>query len=558
MNSKGNKVGFSICGALSLALLFCLSTNANAVTPTTELFGTASDGTPLHWVVYTPSTRGPWPAVLVIHGGNFYGGTPDSTPESVVCAQDLAAAGYLALSIEYRLAPPGKLPGQTSKGLFPDQAADVQLAVRTARADPRSNGQVGAVGGSAGGHHAALAACTGTPGDDRIDVGVCLSGAYDLSDFSPNPNIATFTENVTNFVGVTTTNQAALRAASPAWLLDKTVSPLLLVNTLEDSMPYSQLPDMVGHLDGAGVTNYQAFSLSGDLHSFHYWSEVKDQAIAFLAAGFAGAPLPSPSPSPTPGQPDANQLVNVSTRAQVETGDDIVIGGFIVTGANSKRVVLRALGPSLSQLGIGATLSDPVLQLFDSAGVLVESNDNWNLAGGLPTELIPTSPNESVLSAFLPAGSYTAVMSGVRSAQGIGLFELYDVDPTESRVSNISTRGLVGTGFDVIIGGFIVDGTGSMQVIVRALGPSLSSLGIANALQDPFLQLYDGNGTLLASNDNWRSTQAQQIIQTTIPPTNDRESAIVASLMPGNYTAIVSGTNGSTGVGLVEIYDLDH
>jgi acetyl esterase/lipase len=493
--------------------------------------------------------------VLVIHGGGFHAGTDGGTTGVGAlpnCAKDLAAAGYLALSIEYRLSPPGSLPGQTSAGLFPDQAADVQLAVRTARSDPRCNGQVGAVGGSAGGHHAALAACTGTPGADRVDVAVSLSGPYDFTDFSPNPNIATFTTLVTTFVGVTPADTAALRAASPAWLVDKTASPLFLVNTIEDPQPYSQLPDMVAHLDAAGATNYQALTLLGNKHSFDYWADVKDRAIAFLAAGFSDSPPPSPTPAP----PETKQLLNVSTRAEVLNGDSVMIGGFIVTGDNVKRVVLRGLGPSLSQTGVGTTLSNPVLQLFDSSGFLVETNDNWNLPG-LPSDLVPKNPNESVLSAFLPAGSYTAILSNASGADGVGLFELYDIDPTQARVSNISTRGMVGTEADVIIGGFIVGGTQPTEVIARALGPSLSPLGVADALQDPVLQLFDSNGSLLATNDNWRSSQEQAIIQTSIPPTDDREAAIVATLAPGQYTAIVSGAGASTGVGQVEVYDLE-
>lgn len=171
----------------------------------------------------------------------------------MACAQDLAASGYLALSIEYRLAPPGALPGQTSRGLFPDQTADVKFAVRTARNDLRCNGQVGAIGGSADGYHTTYAAATGTRGDDRIDVGVSLSGAYDLSDFSPSWNVANFTNFVTAFVGVTTANVTALRGASPAWSLDRTVSPLYLVNTVEDPMPYVQLSDLLAHLEAAGA-----------------------------------------------------------------------------------------------------------------------------------------------------------------------------------------------------------------------------------------------------------------------------------------------------------------
>jgi acetyl esterase/lipase len=550
-------VGFSLLAALSMSLLFCLAANASAVTPVTEQYGIASDGTPLHWVVYTPSTPGPWPAVIVIHGGGFHAGSPNGPEGLVNCAEDLAAAGMLALSIEYRLAPPGGLPGQKSAGLFPDQAADVQLAIRTARSDSRCNGKVGAVGGSAGGHHAALAACTGTPGLDRADAAVALSGPLDLTDFSPNPGVENFTRLILNFTGATGTGDTAtLRAASPAWLVDKNTTPLFLVNTLEDSVPYSQLPDMISHLDAAGLTNYQALSLPGDRHSFAFWSDISEHAVEFLTAALSGQRLPSPSPTPTPGLTDAKQLLNVSTRADVTTGDSVMIGGFIVTGDNAKRVVLRGLGPSLGQSGVSVTLSNPVLQLFDSAGVLVESNDDWNLPG-LPSDLIPKNPKESVLIGILPAGSYTAVLSNAGGADGAGLFELYDTDPSYSRISNISTRGEVGTGADVIIGGFIVGGTEPTRVIARALGPSLSSLGVAGALADPVLYLFDGDGNLIASNDNWRSTQEETIINTSLPPPDNREAAVVASLVPGDYTAIVSGAGGSTGVGLVEVYDLD-
>jgi acetyl esterase/lipase len=526
-------------------------------TAETEVYGTASDGTLLHWVVYTPAGAGPWPAVLVIHGGGFYKGSPDSASESVTCAQDLANAGYIAFSIEYRLAPPGSLTGQVSDGRFPDQSDDVKLAVRAARSDSRCNGQVGAVGGSAGGYHTAFVASTGTIGDDRIDVGVSLSGAYDFSDFSPSPNIDAFTSNVTNYVGVSSTDIAALRSASPAWLVDETVSALYMVNTLEDPMPYSQLPDMVTKLDALGVTNYQALSLPGNEHAFAYWATVKDHALAFLAAGFAGVPPPPPLPTPTPGPAESKKLVNVSTRAHVKTGESVMVGGFIITGDNSKRLVLRALGPSLAQSGVSGALNDPILELYDSNGILVESNDNWNMIGGLQNELLPKNPSESFLTAILPAGGYTAVLSGAGGSSGIALFELYDLDPASARVSNISTRAEVGTAGDVMIGGFIIGGTDPTKVIVRTIGPSLSSLGVSDVLQDPVLELRDNNGSLLFANDNWRTDQEQQIIDTTIPPSDDRESALVATLPPGDYTALAYGAAASTGIALIEVYDLE-
>lgn len=255
--------------------------------PRVEVYAIANDGTQLQWTVYTPPGKGPWPAVLVIHGGLFRDGS-FADPGVVPCAQDLANAGYVAFAINYRLAPPGSLPGQRSLGRSPDQYNDVHLAVQAARDDSRSNGQVGAVGGSAGGTHAVWVAATGTAGADRLDVGVSLSGAYDFSDFTPDPELALFIATVTNYVGVPSTNTAALRAASPAWVVNNTVSPLLLVQTVGDLMPAAQFADMVAQLNAHGVRNYTAMTISGALHSFEYWPQIKSTALAFLASGFAG------------------------------------------------------------------------------------------------------------------------------------------------------------------------------------------------------------------------------------------------------------------------------
>ena len=551
-----DKHRFSALATLCLLLSVGVFSSAADTTPVTEVYGSASDGTVLHWVVYTPSIPGPWPAVLVIHGGGFDSGTPGSSTQSVTCAQDLASAGYIAFSIEYRLAPPGSLPGQISDGRFPDQEDDVKLAVRTARSDPRCNGQVGAIGGSAGGYHTAFVAATGTVGDDRIDVGVSLSGAYDISDFSPNPTLDYYTSTVTNYVGVASTDTTALRAASPAWLANKTISPLLMVNTLEDPMPYSQLGDMIMHLDALGITNYHALTLVGGGHAFEYWSTVKDQALAFFADGFAGVPPPPPLPSPSPGDA-SKKLVNISTRGDVGTGDGVMIGGFIITGATDKRVVLRALGPSLTQYGVNGVLADPILDLYDSAGILMESNDNRIVIPGIPNPLQPPDSSESLLTAILPPGGYTAILHGADNDTGIALVEAYDLTPINSTVVNISTRSDILTPNDVIIGGFIVGGTDPTQVIVRALGPSLAALGVPTPLPNPYLELHDSNGVLLDANDNWRSDQEQEIINTGIPPTNNLEAAIVETLAPGNYTAVVRDAAFSTGIALVEVYDLE-
>jgi acetyl esterase/lipase len=559
-----DRLFFSLLKRLNLALILCFgfnaanlhaakstgSTDQNEREPS-EVYATASDGTLLHWVVYTPEGTGSWPAVLVIHGGEFKGGTPTSSPESVECGRDLAAAGFIAFSIEYRLAPNGFLEGQVSDGRFPDQTDDVKLAVLAARADARCSGQVGAVGGSAGGYHAAFTAGTGTIGAERIDVGVSLSGAYDLSDFSPDPNLNIFTMAVTNYVGVSTLDTFALQAASPAYLADKNIAPLFMINSEADSMPFGQLADMTTQLDALGVTNYQALTLPGNEHSFAYWPTVKDQAITFLASWFAGLPPPGPTPSKV--------LLNVSTRVHVESGDSVMIGGFIIGGAAAKKIALRAIGPSLAEAGVSEVLSDPILELYDSSGTLVEQNDNWTSLppNSVPQDLQPKNGYESFISITLPPGSYTGVLRGANGSTGVALFELYDLDPASSRVSNISTRGEVGAGSDVMIGGFIIGGEEPTKVIVRGIGPSLEASDVSNALADPLLELYDGEGSLIASNNNWRTTQEQQIVISGVPPSNDNESAIVATLLPGQYTALIHDAGAAKGIALVEVYNLE-
>ena len=248
------------------------------------------------------------------------------------------------------------------------------------------------------------------------------------------------------------------------------------------------------------------------------------------------------------------RLGNISTRVRVQTGDNVLIGGFIVTGTQPKKVIVRAIGPSLT---VPDKLANPTLELRDSSGTLIRSNDNWRndqeaeiIATGIP----PTNGLESAIVATLPANSasYTAIVRGVNNGTGVGLVEVYDLDGTvDSKLGNISTRGLVQTGDNVLIAGTIVVGQVSQKVIVRGIGPSLN---IAGKLADPILELRDGNGALIRANDNWRTDQEAEIIATTIPPSNDQESAIVQTLTPGNYTAIVRGVNGMTGVALVEAY----
>ena len=241
----------------------------------------------------------------------------------------------------------------------------------------------------------------------------------------------------------------------------------------------------------------------------------------------------------------------------METGDTVLIGGFIITGTQPKKIIVRAIGPSLPVAG---ALADPVLELRDSTGALIQSNDNWrsDQEAEIMASTIPPGNNlESAIVATLAANNsaYTAIVRGVNGGTGIGAVEVYDLNQAvDSKLANISTRGLVQTGDNVMIGGLIVLGPNPLGVIVRALGPSLP---VPGALSDPTLELRDGNGGLIDSNDNWRSDHEAEIIATTIPPSNDMESAIVRNLAPGNYTAIVRGVSGTSGIAVVEAYGLD-
>lgn len=252
-------------------------------------------------------------------------------------------------------------------------------------------------------------------------------------------------------------------------------------------------------------------------------------------------------------------LANISTRSNVQTGDQVMIGGFIVDGVVAKKLALRALGPSLSAAGIAGAMADPVLQVLDSKGVVVAQNDNWNVTGEQISSynLAPGDPREAALVVSLLPGAYSAIVSGQGNSRGVALFELYDLSATFGRAANISTRSQVGTGDQVMIGGFIIGGTTGNKVMVRAIGPSLTALGVADALKNPSLDLYDSNGIRIGSNDSWRSSQEADIIASTLAPTDDHESAIIATLAPGAYSAIVSGANGSSGVALVEVYALN-
>jgi hypothetical protein len=252
-------------------------------------------------------------------------------------------------------------------------------------------------------------------------------------------------------------------------------------------------------------------------------------------------------------------LRNVSTRLTVLTGENVLIAGFKV--AQSQQVLVRGLGPTLTNFGVTGALADPTIALYNSSGAIIASNDNWkdtNLVAIAATGKAPPNDKESAILASLPSGSYTAIVQGKNNTTGVGLVEAYGIVPSPfvNLISNISSRGLVGTGNNVMIGGFIVDGGPSLQVIVRALGPTLTQFGISNALANPTLELRDGNGNLLAFNDDWQQGTSQALIQMLgLAPPNSNESAIFAVIDFGaSVTAIVRGKNNTTGVALFEVY----
>ena len=256
------------------------------------------------------------------------------------------------------------------------------------------------------------------------------------------------------------------------------------------------------------------------------------------------------------------QALNLSTRGLISVGDNVLIGGFIITGTSPKSMVLRALGPSLSGFGLSDVLTDPVLKVYDSSGTLIAINDNWQSdpihfaveANGLA----PANLSESAIARSLAPGAYTVIVSGKDATPGIGLVELYDISTlANAKFVNMSTRGSVGTLDNILISGFIIGDVDSATVVVRALGPTLATYGVSGVLSDPTLVIYDSNGSVIANNDNWQDDPNASLVQKNgLTPPNALESALVLHLPAGAYTAVVRGANGATGVGLAEVYTL--
>ena len=309
-----------------------------------------------------------------------------------------------------------------------------------------------------------------------------------------------------------------------------------------------QLADGVGQIANIGT--------SGDVSIYYDENHPGNAYLERKTYPLSGGGSIKPAPA------RASGLGNISTRLSVGTGENVLIGGFILQGSAARKVVIRGVGPSLTQSGISNVLADPILTLFDSNGAAYRINDNWKnspqRAEIEASGVAPTNDLESAILETLAPGSYTASVRGSGDSSGIGLVEVYDLGTSsEVRLANISTRGLVQTGDNVLIGGLIVLAN-SEKVLVRALGPSLAEAGVANALSDPTLEIYDGNGASIMLNDNWEDNAEQraQIEATGIPPKAALESALITTLPPGAYTAVVRGKENGTGVGLVEVYNL--
>lgn len=327
-------------------------------------------------------------------------------------------------------------------------------------------------------------------------------------------------------------------------------SSVVLINGADARNVYFQV--------GTSATLGSGSSFIGNILAYASVTTVSGTTVTGRLLALTGAITLDTNNVTSPGLTPA-QLLNISTRLNVQTGDKVAIGGFIITGNASKKVIVRGIGPSLT--GLTPVLTDPVLELHGPDGSLITANDNWKDSQEAEIQnsnLAPTKDTESAIVATLAPANYTAILRGKNGTTGIGLVEMYDLDLSSgSKLANISTRGFVQTGGNVMIAGFIFgNGSASEKVAVRAMGPSLT--GITNVLADPALELHNGSGTLLVSDDNWKddANQAAELIAAGMAPPNDLEAALITTLPPGQYTAIVAGQNGGVGVAVAEVYHL--
>jgi arylsulfate sulfotransferase len=350
------------------------------------------------------------------------------------------------------------------------------------------------------------------------------------------------------------------RMATEVWNheMDQTINSPICSSVYEDA-PQNYLIDysVVG---GMGAQNQFArllgLNAAGEtIFYFQYPTDFCNTAFNAIPLHLENTKFPTVGP----------QVLNLSTRGTVSSGDNVLINGFVITGNDPKTVVLRALGPSLAGFGVPTALADPVLSVYNSSRTLIATNDNWQTDLGsefmAANGFAPSNPSESAtLLQNLAPGAYTAVVRGKNSTQGISLAEVYELfsPGLDAKLANVSGRSYVGTGDNVLISGFIIGDVASATVVVRALGPSLASFRVSQPLSDPTLTIFDANGSAIASNDNWQDDNNAILIQRNgLAPPNALESAIVLHLPAGEYTAVVRGANGAAGNALAEVYHLD-
>lgn len=359
----------------------------------------------------------------------------------------------------------------------------------------------------------------------------------------------------------------------------------------ENIVPYSIFGDQVGdYARGTLAAGRHTLSATPFTQRFGGGNPGKSLSISFSvisgssststssptpAQTSAAAPTPTVTPAPasspgansTPG-PIGNEgyVSHVSTRMWVDSADSAITSGFVIGGTDPKTVILRALGPSLAEAGVAGAVADPKLDLFDSTGTLIASNDNWrdsresNFLEGAPFEkLQPANELESAVAITLQPGVYTVAVHAANGSTGVALTEVYDYSSgSDSKLINVRVRGLVGTGDNLLVSGLTVGGDRSTNLLVRALGPSLANEGIADTLSDPSLEIYDSSGSLIRSDDNWTDNleEATRITESGFAPGNVSEPAITVTLEPGNYTIVVQGKNDLVGVALLELHKL--
>jgi len=333
----------------------------------------------------------------------------------------------------------------------------------------------------------------------------------------------------------------------------------LLADTNGDGTPNGRVA-WIDPMTEEQAANYTLDHIFGPVSFWDATTQPQASNTVYESQGDPWNPIAQLAFLPTePGTPA--QALNISTRLRAQPGDNVLIAGFILVGDNPRQVLLRAIGPSLEQADIDDALQDPVLELHAADGTRIAFNNSWRYsqeAAIIATGIPPSDDREAAILATLAPGSYTAIIRGRRATSGVAVAEVYDLSESGSgELANISTRGFIDRGEDVMIAGFILaGGSGSSTVILRGIGPSLTAVGVEQPLADPTLELHDSNGIVIAFNDNWRDTQQAEIEATGLPPGDDHEAAIVAALPPGQYTAVLAGVAGGSGIALVEVYKI--